>query len=46
MINKIKRSLKNNKRKVKRWNLLYERGLLDLDKTILVWNSWLADSSH
>ena len=41
-----KRSIKKVKRKVKRWNVLYERGLLDLDKTVLEWNSWLAHSSH
>ena len=41
-----KRSIKKIKRKVRRWNMLYERGLLDLDKTVLEWNSWLAHSSH
>ena len=41
-----KRSIKKIKRKVRRWNILYERGLLDLDKTVLEWNSWLGHSSH
>ena len=41
-----KRSIKKIKRKVRRCNLLYERGLLDLDKSVLEWNSWLGHSSH
>lgn len=41
-----KRSIKKIKRKVRKWNALYEKGLLDLDKTILEWNSWLGHSSH
>lgn len=41
-----KRSIKKIKRKVRRWNMLYEKGLLDLDKTVLEWNSWLGHSSH
>lgn len=41
-----KRSIKKIKRKIKRWNILYENNLLDLHKTILEWNSWLAHSSH
>ena len=41
-----KRSIKKIKRKVRKWNMLYERGLLDLDKTVLDWNSWLAHSSR
>lgn len=41
-----KRSIKKIKRKVRRWNLLYGRELLDLDKTVLEWNSWLGHSAH
>ena len=41
-----KRSIKKIKRKIKKWNILYENNLLDLHKTILEWNSWLAHSSH
>ena len=41
-----KRKRKKIKRKVKIWNILYEKGILDVSKTILEWNAFLAHSSH
>lgn len=41
-----KRSIKKIKRKIRKWNELYSHNLLDLEKTILEWNSWLGHSSH
>lgn len=34
------------KRKVKKWNLLYENNVLDMAHVRRCWNSWLAHSNH
>ncbi len=39
-------SKKKIKRKVKKWNLLYQKEQLNIQKAYASWNSWLAHSSH
>ena len=34
------------KKRVKRWNLLYQNHILDMDQAVRCWNSWLAHSNH
>ena len=41
-----KRSYKRIKKKVKKWNYLYEHGVLDIHQVLLEWNSWIAHSNH
>ena len=41
-----KRSYKKIKKKVKKWNYLYEHEILDIHQVLLEWNSWIAHSNH
>ena len=41
-----KRSKKNIKKKIKKWNKLYLEGKLNLHKVKLEWNSWNNHASH
>lgn len=40
------RSRKKIRKKIKKWNKLYQAGVLDMHEALLSWNAWIAHSSH
>lgn len=34
------------RKKIKKWNKKYQEGVLDMEKVLQSWNSWLGHISH